>query len=881
MKKIYFILLLLFPLLHANGLSMIKNINEATQDSTIVPLVEMNGDMYFIAVDGVSGSELWISDGTDLGTTMLKDICAGEEGSFAATSFAVMGSTLYFTADDCINGKEVWKTDGTSSGTVMLRDINRNSGVGSNPRSLVVYNGLLYFSANDGVEGQEIWTSDGTELNTQFTYGINPGQSSSNISNMIELNSKLYFSADDGTHGKEPWYLDATGPHMIFDVNTGATSSSPGSFNMINSDLYYTATTPSTGRELWISETLSSARIVKDIYIGSDSSDLRYLTVVNNTLYFRAEDSSFNAKLWKSDGTQNGTVVVKDIKIGSGGSNPDNLIGIGTMLYFTANDGTSNNLYKSDGSSGGTISLSYNNPDDLVFLNNKLYFNASSNFGSELMSYSIASGLVTLEHDIRPGEASGNPSRLTQLGLNLYFEADDVLTGRELWKCTNGSSCSMVKDINTQDASSQIGDKNYVGDTLYFSAFDEIHGRELWKSDGTSEGTVLVKDIYPGLNDGYGGYSISIGDTLYFTASSTTSSTNSELWKSDGTSVGTVMIKGGNSYPQDMVSMNNILYFTANDSTNGRELWKSDGTINGTTLVKDIFTGTENADISDIDILGSTLYFFANDGSSHGKELWKSDGTTAGTMLVKDIYTGSEPSVDYIEDGDFIGIGNTYYFYADDGVHGFELWKSDGSEAGTIMVKDINPGSYKSSEDGSDVKMVTLRGNSIYFVADDGVHGFELWKSDGTLNGTSMLKDMSLNINSSNGADYASDIIAIDKVLYLLGKDGNGSGLYSSDGTEVGSSIIYRSSSIRDFTILGSSLYFSSNNMLMKSDGTTEGTIEVYTDTYPLHNFTAACPTLYLPKDSTVYNNALWKYETDEVCTKSSNIVPIINYLLF
>jgi ELWxxDGT repeat protein len=178
---------------------------------------------------------------------------------------------------------------------------------------------------------------------------------------------------------------------------------------------------------------------------------------------------------------------------------------------------------------------------------------------------------------------------------------------------------------------------------LFFSADDGTHGRALWESDGTTAGTVLVKDIDP--NDGY------------------------------------------YSAPSSLTGVGSTLFFTADDGTHGRELWTSDGTMAGTVLVKDIRPGAYDSYPSSLAGVRGRLYFTARDGI-HGPELWKSDGTEAGTVLVKDIHPGSR----HVGPSSLLGVGGTLFFTADDGARGSELWKSDGTEASTVLVKDINAG---------------------------------------------------------------------------------------------------------------------------------------------------------------------------------------------
>jgi len=378
--------------------------------------------------------------------------------------------------------------------------------------------------------------------------------------------------------------------------------------------------------------------------------------------------------------------------------------------------------------------------------------------------------------------------------------------------------------------------------SLLFGANHPRFGEELWRSNGTKPGTKLVKDIDPGplvirkMEKTETGSSapdsvLRTKKWIYFQA--TTVKYGDELWKSDGTKWGTKLVKDivpgpGTSDPEDIVSTApRTTFFRAWDKKHGEELWKTDGTEKGTKLVKDInpdLPPGARCDQGDcgipkgwshpdtVTVMGKQVFFAADDGK-HGVELWKSDGTEKGTTLVKDINTvkgNSNPN----DKGDALTrsaeveklyvVGKTLFFRASDGKHGVELWKSDGTNRGTRLVKDINPAApapintackdRKSCVGSSwvdDITVVgkTAAGRRIYFTAIDGKHGLELWKSDGTRKGTKLVR--SINPSSAREAADISNLVALRKRLYFSANDGkHGLELWKSDGTRKGTTLV-------------------------------------------------------------------------------------------
>jgi ELWxxDGT repeat protein len=193
-----------------------------------------------------------------------------------------------------------------------------------------------------------------------------------------------------------------------------------------------------------------------------------------------------------------------------------------------------------------------------------------------------------------------------------------------------------------------------VGGVALFTAQTIETGSELWRSDGTEAGTALVKDIRVGSADGALSYPTLVDGTLFFVASTDGSGSQlwmsgSHLWKSDGTAAGTIQVSDFVISPEHLTNVNGTLFFVGRDEACA-ELWKSDGTAAGTVRVKDIYPGpgcsmTLSTGAALVNMNG-TLYFPANDGA-HGTELWKSDGTEAGTVLVRTCARAARPRTRY------------------------------------------------------------------------------------------------------------------------------------------------------------------------------------------------------------------------------------------
>lgn len=395
-------------------------------------------------------------------------------------------------------------------------------------------------------------------------------------------------------------------------------------------------------------------------------------------------------------------------------------------------------------------------------LGNKVFFTAfEEGTGTEL--WVADRNGISLVRDISPGEESSDPSNIRIINKTLYFDADDGTHGMELWR-VDGQGASLVKDILPGPFSGVRGLR--TGSTPYLAADNGTTGMELWRLNGNSVSLVADINRVPlvGSSATAGSFAqdiVQAGGTLFFVASDKNSSVidiDFELWKSDGSSEGTTLVKdiraGDGSNPVFLTAIGGKVYFRADDGISGPALWVSDGSSEGTTMVRDAATGAVLQRPFELMPFGDKLLFFCDagfgvaDGAGarildvsasafkpagsrlfvSGDKIYTLDPATETATLFADVASSASSS------HEMAVIGETVYFVGNDfgadagaAVTGGELWRSDGTEEGTYLVGDIAPGA-----DSSDPHFLTAAGSSLFFLAEDGDGEQRLWVVDGT-----------------------------------------------------------------------------------------------------------------------------------------------------
>jgi ELWxxDGT repeat protein len=726
-------------------------------------LVSCNGQLFFQNFRPELGNTywtgLWKSDGTLEGTVQLS--ASVQAIRTDPPRFACADGTLFFMTTSK-SGDELWKSDGTPAGTVSLKRINSilNAWYGS-PVLVTVGSRVLI---NTGFSG--LWASDGTPEGTQLLEGAGLPELSSNYPTLTRAGATAYFVsmsavgiptlwASDGTpagtrrlmqsYGLPYGRFQALGDTLLFSIGAEAYRSNgtpEGTIAVDELDLLqapdvgavlpdgrwllsaYPARKTSPDPSVWVSDGTRAGRTLLQSSTGQGPVFARRLTRLGDRVLLWADDGAHGLEPWVTDGTNAGTRMLRDI-YRADSAWPASLTDVDGTLYFTAANATlGRDLWKSDGTAEGTALVKdlASAPERLTNVQGTLFFFQPATGPTSPATLWKSDGTEGGTVPVYTLPSSGLPSgdEVGRLGTSFLFANTTSAQGRELWKSDGtAEGTALVKDLRPGTGSSTPNTFTRVGDTLFFLADDGVHGRELWKTDGTTEGTVLVQDIRPGTGSSAPGNLQAAGNSLFFLADDGVH--GRELWKSDGTTEGTVLVKDlrpiGGSFFLSTAALGGTLFFSTNDGIHGNELWKSDGTAEGTVLVKDIVPGAGSSMLAALYGVasGDTLYFQAHDGV-HGTELWKTDGTAEGTVLVKDIVPGTGSGLLNMSLAT-VGSRGGIVFPAVNDVGSPVLWLSNGTAEGTqpVDASPLNPMTFKVS------------GSRLFFIADEGEHGVELW----------------------------------------------------------------------------------------------------------------------------------------------------------
>jgi len=502
-------------------------------------------------------------------------------------SLTPLNGKVLFTNTTPAVGQEPWVSDGTASGTHLLRDIAPTVRNGDSiPFVFSQLPGFALMRANDGVHGVALWRTDGTASGTKMVSSVVPEEDLSAIIPAGVVNGGVVFAGNDGVHGIEPWVTDGTpaGTLMLADIAPGGDSSIPnssypaqcGMFVSMGGYAYFGARFSSTGGGLWRTDGtpagttyIASFRWSRNFFGG----DVCVIGQMNGYVFFLAETPpNGDVGLWKTDGTAAGTTQVSDTASGPFVVTSKPVVSNG-YLYFVASNGSGSGIFRSDGTTAGTVPFvvpaspdaNSSGPYQPIVAGNYVFYVVCS-----------ASNVCTL------------------------YSADQ----------TTGQRTALAETANSlPPAWTSLGNK------VIFQGKSSGAGVEPWVTDGTPAGTRMLLDIIPGSTDSSPVSFINFNGLMYFTIQRPDpGQLVYEYWRTDGTTAGTVRIDNvaATPIPNGLNVMAGVvgqhLFFEGGDATHGWELWSLDN-------AQPVLNADAGTTPSDVPV---TIDVLANDVDSDG-----------------------------------------------------------------------------------------------------------------------------------------------------------------------------------------------------------------------------------------------------------------------
>lgn len=717
---------------------------------------------------------------------------AGDDRVGVAGPFLPIGGKILFPAFEASSGTEIWVSDGTPEGTGLVRDLCPG------PCSYTFHllgaagNVGLFWVNGDGrfTDPVELWRTDGTTAGTFRLFSSADGGPGTDCfvverTPAASLGGLLLLSLSTPDSGCELWRTDGTaaGTVQVKDILPGSDNSAPSQFAVAGGQLYFFATGPG-GAGLWRSDGTAAGTT----FVHTVNTPARNLTAVGSRVFFIASQGGAQLQLWTSDGTAAGTKQVTGFTASSPFKESRLFQGLDGVLYFLADDGGGIDLWRSDGTVAGTVEV--------------------TDFGQSDPFFGF------------------KPSEIVKLGSRLVFLADDGLSGRRLWTsggtpettvplegCPQG--CPTIMEAFPLEGNPLVK----VGSRAVFAG-EDARGVELWITDGTGAGTRLIRDLCPGECSSYPHGLFGALGKAFFSGQNPGSFGH---WATDGTAEGTVHL--ADSAPDPVgellaippVTVGGRVFYAAKDGPNGPQLWVSDGSPAGTRLAGAIRGSGPGSFPSGLVRTGGEVRFVACDGER--RTVWRSGGTAASTtaLAAASVPCSNNPPKDLVVSG-----GLTFFLRKDPSESVFQLWRTDGTEAGTLQLAASG---Y--AEAGA---AVVFSGKVVFLVTDLDDGSATLWESNGSPAGTRKRFDLPAK------AFFPRSLTALGPELYFVAETDSRRyrQLWRSDGTPAGTRAVTSFDVPSSFAPLeiaraGSTVYFvasvlSHGNELWKTNGTLAGT---------------------------------------------------------
>ncbi|HEX2924615.1 MAG TPA: PKD domain-containing protein, partial [Chloroflexota bacterium] len=722
--------------------------------------------VFFRAYDRYCGSELWATSDTATGAWLITDLCPGEHAIRATgqvlgyepngsgpDDFFEHDGKLYFLASDG-NQRTLWKTDGQN--VTKADDIVTK--LGANPTSAIVFNNLLILTTRDEQRRLEFYQMDPSGVVTPLL-ATHPAWINGYDPKLVD--GRICFTAEDpvGSYNYRPWVITAGPVHLAVGDPT-LTITMSGSGAIVNGSTYtlnlgYANLDPSSIQSVTIDWGDGNTETLP----GNPSSASHTYTTTGNFI--------ISASATDADGIHQAVSPQPNTPVLVGTfTNPSMVFEYKGLKYFTADYASTAALWRTDGTAAGTHLVKTLEPE---------YQFLPPFDSSKTKFYNLGDCMVLLTmpkidptDPMRPRQTTIWASDGTGAGTTALdrFEQEIpsvvVLGNRAIY---TADGCNKVTDgVTTASADFFPGPGDLavygrVVNNIVYCTFWVTDKVELWKSDGTPDGTMLLKGNMP---RGQLGDFIEVAGKTYFVYTPTNDYgglLDGQLWTTDGTPEGThqLVTSSRSGSVVQLLSVNGALLCVFRPRSGITELLKTDGTTQGTTLLKDRLS---NSDLDHLMVYGESVFFWATD-DEHGTEIWKSDGTLAGTQLLKDLTPGIEGT--YVNEATCIG--DTMYFSSRPARSGSgeTVWKTDGTAAGTISIPCMPRASTQGMQNSS---------GTLVFATTDAIYAYQDWKGETLVR----LTDPTLNITSE------SRLFTAGNMLFFTAKDATGTELWCSGG---------------------------------------------------------------------------------------------------